>query len=54
MSEFSGFLEVICNRWIDEVQGTRCVLAEGHDGPCMTGYQVAAAINKTRQPEAGK
>ena len=32
--ETGGYAEVLCYRWIDEVQGTRCRLHKGHDGPC--------------------
>lgn len=38
MTLSTGFMMIICNRWIDEVQGTRCVLEEGHDGECMSEY----------------
>ena len=30
----SGYFQIICNRWIDEAKGHRCVLAEGHQGDC--------------------
>lgn len=27
-------LYTLCHRWIDEVQGTRCQMQDGHKGPC--------------------
>lgn len=30
----SGYMAIICDRWLNEVEGTRCCLTEGHDGPC--------------------
>lgn len=32
----SGYIAVICNRWIDEAKGTRCDLLKGHEGPCQS------------------
>ena len=37
-------LWIVCNRWIDETKGWRCVLIDGHDGPC----QPAQAVSPTR------
>lgn len=37
-TNFSGFMAVICDRWINEVAGTRCVLDEGHPGPCRASF----------------
>jgi hypothetical protein len=34
MPDYSGFMAVICHRWIDEAKGWRCVLERGHAGPC--------------------
>lgn len=30
---------IICDRWIDEVQGRRCVLEQGHQGKCSHVYE---------------
>ena len=37
-------LQLRCNRWINEVAGTRCELTAGHDGPCATSEQIAQFI----------
>ena len=42
VEHLSGFMMVICDRWIDEVRGERCVLADGHDGPCSASHKAAA------------
>ena len=33
MSDFVGFSYPVCHRWIDEAQGTRCIMSDGHAGP---------------------
>lgn len=34
MTESNTFSDPVCNRWIDEVRGLRCALADGHPGLC--------------------
>lgn len=42
MDDFCTWHEVICNRWIDEVRGVRCVLQNDHAGPCSATYPARA------------
>lgn len=43
MAELSAFMMVICDQWIDEVRGERCVLQHGHEGACS-----AVLINRRK------
>jgi hypothetical protein len=39
VEHLSGYMAIICNRWINEVEGTRCDLTQGHEGPCRTNRE---------------
>lgn len=39
INEVSGFMAIVCNRWIDEAKGWRCDLEEGHEGQCSTDWR---------------
>lgn len=38
-------LWIICDRWINEAAGTRCVLPEGHAGPCSADLEKSDALD---------
>lgn len=39
-------LWIICDRWIDEMKGWRCVLMDGHEGACSHVAQAEAGRGK--------
>lgn len=52
MAEFTGFNEVICHLWIDEVRGLRCCLAQGQPGSCSAVHPQRLPPNHHPLPPA--